>query len=58
MPNQPDLSGFDEAFKRLTPEERDEADRLILRYLETVIRIADDSNQPHEDIEEKTVVFR
>lgn len=37
---RPDFRAFDEAWATLTREERDEAERLLLRYLELVRRIA------------------
>jgi DNA-directed RNA polymerase specialized sigma subunit len=37
---RPDFRAFDEAWATLTREEREEAERLLLRYLELVRRIA------------------
>lgn len=39
-----DMRGFDEAFAPLPLEEREEADRLVLRYLELVAAIADEAD--------------
>lgn len=40
---RPDFRAFDEAWAPLTPEERGEAERLLLRYLELVVMIADEA---------------
>ena len=59
MPKQPDFSGFDDAFKHLTPTEREEADQLTLRYLELVIKISEEADHPDGDLgDERTVAFR
>ena len=38
----PDLSAFDQRFKDMSPEEREESKDLIRRYLELVVKIADE----------------
>jgi len=39
----PQMSGFDEAFGGFPPEERESAMRLITRYLEIVVAVANES---------------
>ena len=43
----PDLKGFNYRFRNLSEEEKEEAKNLIRRYLELVVKIADEHWETH-----------